>query len=87
MAFTIAVQEIISKQDLKQADILVEDEGDLHAIVERFQDEELEHLDIAVYYDKRGARHYKLLHTVIKSGYRVTIKIAKSLGGFVVILM
>jgi demethoxyubiquinone hydroxylase (CLK1/Coq7/Cat5 family) len=36
MACTIAVQKIISKQYQKQADILVEDEGDLHAIVERF---------------------------------------------------
>ena len=87
MTCTIAVQEIISKQYQKQADILVEDEGDLHAIVERFYDEDLEHLDIFVYHDKREARHYKLLHTVIQSGCRVAIKIAKSLGSFVVILM
>ena len=36
MACTIAVQEIISKQYQKQADIYVEDEGNFHAIVERF---------------------------------------------------
>ena len=78
MACTIAVQEIISEQNRKQADILVEDEGDLHAIVERFRDEELEHLDITVYHDQREAIHYKLSHTVIQSGCRVAIKIAKS---------
>ena len=78
MACTIAVQEIISEQNRKQADILVEDEGDLHAIVERFWDEELKHLDITVYDDQREAIHYKLSHTVIQSRCRVAIKIAKS---------
>ena len=32
MACAIAVQELISEQNRKQTDILVEDEGDLHAI-------------------------------------------------------
>ena len=77
MACTIAVQEIISEQNLKQADILVEDEGDLHAIVEQFRAKELEHFDMAVYHDEREAIHYKLLHTVIHSGCRVAIKIAE----------
>ena len=77
MACNIAVQEIISEQYQKQADILVEDEGDLHAIVERFRDEELEHLDITVYHDQREAIHYKLSHTVTQSCCRVTIKIAE----------
>ena len=77
MACTIAVQEIISEQNRKQADILVEDEGDLHAIVERFRAKALEHFDIAVYHDEREAIHYKLLHTVIQSGCRVAIKIAE----------
>ena len=77
MACTIAVQEIINEQNQKRADILVEDEGDLHAIVERFQNKELEHFDIAVYHDEREAIHYKLLHTVIQSGYRVAIKTAE----------
>ena len=35
----------------------MEDEGDLHAIVKRFRDEELEHLDIAGYHDESEARH------------------------------
>ena len=77
MACAIAVQEIISEQNQKQADILVEDEGALHAIVERFRDKELEHFDIAVCYDEREAIQYKLLHTVIQSGCRVAIKIAE----------
>ena len=42
----------------KQADILGDDEGDLHAIVELFQDEELEHRDIAVHHEGRKARHH-----------------------------
>ena len=65
MACTIAVQEIINEQNQKRADILVEDEGDLHAIVERFRDKELAHRDIAVYRDRSEVSHYKLLHTVI----------------------
>ena len=65
MACNIAVQEIISEQYQKQADILVEDEGDLHAIVKRFRDKELAHRDIAVYHDRGEVCHYKLLRTVI----------------------
>ena len=61
----------------KQADILGDDEGDLHAIVEQFRDNEFEHFDIAVYHDEREAIHYKLLHTVIHIGCRVAIKIAE----------
>ena len=71
------VQERIGEHYQKQADILVEDEGDLHAIIERFRDEELEHRDIAVYHEEREARHYKLLRNVIQSGCRVAIKIAE----------
>ena len=77
MVCTIAIQEKISEQYQKQAYILVEDEGDLHAIVKRFRDEKLEHREIAVYYDGREARHYKSLRTIVQSGYRVVIKIAE----------
>ena len=41
MACTIAVEEVTGKNYQKQADILGEDELDLHAINERFHDEEL----------------------------------------------
>ena len=77
MACTIAEQEKISEKYLKQADILVEDDGDLHAIVERFRDKGLAHRDIAVYHDGGEEGHYKLLRTVIQSSCRVAIKIAK----------
>ena len=77
MACTIAIKEIIKRANQNQADILVEDEGDLHAIVEQFRDKELEHFDIAVYHDEREAIHHKLLHTVIQSGCRVAINIAE----------
>ena len=80
MACTIAVQEIISEQNQKQADILVEDEGDLHAIVERLVDKELAYRDTAVYHDGSEASHYKLLRTVIQSGCRVAIRIVERIS-------
>ena len=77
MAFTIAMEEKISKENQKQCDILFEDVGDLHAIVERFRDKELAHRDIAVYHDAGGVSRYKLLRTVTQSGCRVAIKITE----------
>ena len=77
MAFTIAVEDMISKHNQKQADILGEDEDDLHTIVESFQDEELEHSNIAVGHEGREARFYKLFRTVIQRGCCAAIKIAK----------
>ena len=77
MACTIAVEEVIGEHYQKQADILGEDECDLHAIVERFRDEELEHRDIAVDHEGREARYYKFLRTVIQRGCRTAIKIAE----------
>ena len=56
---------------------MVEDEGDLHAIVERFRDKELAHRDIAVYHYGSEASYYKLLRTVTQSGCRVAIKIVE----------
>ena len=53
MACTIAVEEATGKNYQKQADILGEDELDLHAINERFHDEELKHRDIVVDHDGR----------------------------------
>ena len=79
MACTIAVEEVIGEHYQKQADILGEDERDLHAIVERFRDEELEHRDIAVDHDGREARHYDLLRSVIQRGCRTAIKIAEKI--------
>ncbi len=79
MACTIAVEEVIGEHYQKQADILGEDEHDLQAIVERFRDEELEHRDIAVDHDGRGARHYDLLRSVIQRGCRTAIKIAEKI--------
>ena len=79
MACTIAVEEVIGEHYQKQADILGEDERDLHAIVERFRDEELEHRDIAVDHDGREARHYDLLRNVIQRGCRTAIKIAEKI--------
>jgi ubiquinone biosynthesis monooxygenase Coq7 len=79
MACTIAVEEVIGEHYQKQADILGEDERDLHAIVERFRDEELEHRDIAVDNDGREARHYDLLRSVIQRGCRTAIKIAEKI--------
>ena len=79
MACTIAVEEVIGEHYQKQADILGEDERDLHAIVERFRDEELEHRDIAVDHDGREVRNYDLLRSVIQRGCRTAIKIAEKI--------
>ena len=57
IACTIAVEEVIGEHYQKQADILGEDERKLHATVERFRDEELEHRDIAVDHEGHEARH------------------------------
>ena len=79
MACTIAVEEVIGEHYQKQADTLGEDESDLHAIVERFRDEELEHRDIAVDHEGREARYYELLRSVIQRGCRTAIKIAEKI--------
>jgi ubiquinone biosynthesis monooxygenase Coq7 len=79
MACTIAVEEVIGEHYQKQADTLGEDERDLHAIVERFRDEELEHRDIAVDHEGREARYYELLRSVIQRGCRTAIKIAEKI--------
>ena len=79
MACTIAVEEVIGEHYQKQADILGEDERDLHAIVERFRDDELEHRDIAVDQEGREARHYELLRSVIQRGCRAAITIAEKI--------
>ncbi len=49
----------------------------MHAIVERFRDEDLEHRNIAVYHEEREAGLYKLLRKKYQSGCRVAIKIAE----------
>jgi len=70
---------VIGERYQKQADILGEDERDLHAIVERFRDEELEHREIAVDHEGREARYYELLRSVIQRGCRTAIKIAEKI--------
>ena len=79
MACTIAVEEVIGEHYQKQADILCEDERDMHAIIERFRDEELEHRDFAVDHEVREARHYDLLRSVIQRACRTAIKIAEKI--------
>ena len=79
MACTIAVEEVIGEHYQKQAENLGEDEAELKTKIERFRDEELEHRDIAVDYEGREARHYKLLHDVIQTGCRTAIKIAEKI--------
>ena len=79
MACTIAVEEVIGEHYQKQADILVEDERDLHNIVEQFGDDELEHRDVAVDHEGREARHYELLRSVIQRGCRTAITIAEKI--------
>ena len=79
MACTIAVEEVIGEHYQKQADILGEDERYLHAIVERFRDEELEHRDIAVEHDGRQAPAYGLIKAIIQTGCRAAIKVAEKI--------
>ena len=80
-----SLEEVIGEHYQKQADTLGEDERDLHAIVERFQDEELEHRDIAVDHEGREARYYELLRSVI--GVAVAPQSKSPVGWFVVILL
>ena len=79
MACTIAVEEVIGEHYQKQAENLGSDEASLKKTIERFRDEELEHRDIAVDYEGREARHYKMLHDVIQKGCRTAIKIAEKI--------
>jgi ubiquinone biosynthesis monooxygenase Coq7 len=79
MACTIAVEEVTGKNYQKQADILGEDELDLHAINERFHDEELKHRDIVVDHDGREAQNYELMRSVIQRDCRTAIKIAEKI--------
>ena len=77
MACTIAVEEVIGEHYQKQAKSLGSDEASLKKTIERFRDEELEHRDIAVDYKGREARHYKMLHDVIKRVAGPLLKLLK----------
>jgi len=81
MACTIAVEEVIGEHYDKQVKHLnrTNQETELSETLAKFRDEELEHRDIAVDHDGRGAPAYPVLRAVIQMGCKTAIKIAEKI--------
>ena len=79
MACTEAVEEVINDHYLEQLSKLDDSEGELKEKIEKFRQEELEHLDIAQLHDCTNAKGYKLLTGLIKASCKFAIKASKIL--------
>lgn len=78
MACTVAVEEVISEHyDNQLRELLVEgvtDENkDLLDTIQKFRDEELEHLHIGEEHDAEKAPMYQVLSTAIQTGCKAAI--------------
>ena len=79
MACTIAVEEVIGEHYAKQADSLDDDHNDLKSTLEKFRDDELDHLETGVEHDGETAPGYQIMKTVIQFGCRTAIKISEKI--------
>lgn len=73
MACTVAVEEVIDRHYAEQAETLGPEEADLHATIEKFRAEELEHRDIGLAHEAELATGYPVLSALIKAGSRTAI--------------
>ena len=73
MACTEAVEDVIDRHYAEQSAALGEDEAELRATIDEFRADEIEHRDLAVAHEARGAPGYDLLTRAVKTGSRLAI--------------
>ena len=73
MACTEAIEEVIDRHYAEQSAALGEDEAELRATIDEFRADEIEHRDLAVAHEARGAPGYDLLTRAVKTGSRLAI--------------
>jgi 3-demethoxyubiquinol 3-hydroxylase len=79
MACTDAIETEIGRHYQQQLDELGEDDPELSADIERFRDEELEHLDSAREAGAQSAPAYPVLTGAIRAACRVAIALSKKI--------
>jgi ubiquinone biosynthesis monooxygenase Coq7 len=77
MACTVAVEETIDAHYRAQSAVLGPEEAALHADIEQFRAEELEHRDIGLANEAEQAPAYRLLTGAIKAGCRLAIELSE----------
>ena len=79
MACTIAVEEVIGEHYAKQAETLDKKDDKLKSTLEKFRDDELDHLETGVQYDGENAPGYEIMKTIVQFGCRTAIKISEKI--------
>lgn len=79
MACTIAVEEVIGEHYAKQADTLDKNHSELKSTLEKFRDDELDHLEIGVEHEGEAAPGYEIMKTIVQFGCRTAIKISEKI--------
>jgi len=79
MACTIAVEEVIGEHYAKQAETLDKKNDKLKSTLEKFRDDELDHLETGVQHDGRNAPGYEIMKTIVQFGCRTAIKISEKI--------
>ena len=79
MACTIAVEEVIGEHYDKQAKTLDKKDDKLKSTLEKFRDDELDHLETGVQHDGESAPGYEIMKTIVQFGCRTAIKISEKI--------
>jgi ubiquinone biosynthesis monooxygenase Coq7 len=79
MACTIAVEEVIGEHYAKQAEALDKKDDKLKSTLEKFRDDELDHLETGVQHDGESAPGYEIMKTIVQFGCRTAIKISEKI--------
>ena len=79
MACTIAVEEVIGEHYAKQAETLDKNDNKLKSTLEKFRDDELDHLETGVQHDGKNAPGYEIMKTIVQFGCRTAIKISEKI--------
>jgi len=79
MACTIAVEEVIGEHYAKQAETLDKNDNKLKSTLEKFRDDELDHLETGVQNDGENAPGYEIMKTIVQFGCRTAIKISEKI--------
>ena len=73
MACTVAIEDVIDKHYLGQAEYLVEKNPELRETILSFRDDELAHREIAIGNGAEDALGYELINAAVKAGSRIAI--------------
>ena len=79
MACTIAVEEVIGEHYAKQAETLDKKDNKLKSTLEKFRDDELDHLETGVQHDGENAPGYEIMITIVQFGCITAIKISEKI--------